>query len=46
MVWIYRSSTFILCLAKEKKNQSINTKIITDKYQNKGYLPLYRETAN
>jgi len=28
---IYASNTLILSLAKEKKNQSINIKIITDK---------------
>ena len=31
IVWIYTSSTLILGLAKERKNKSINTTIITDK---------------
>jgi len=31
IVWIYTSCTLILGLAKERNNQSINTRIITDK---------------
>jgi len=42
IVRIYTSSTLILSLAKERKNQSINTRIITDKDQIK-VIHLYKE---
>ena len=42
IVWIYTNSTVILDLAKDRKNQSINTKIITDKDKIK-VIHLYKE---
>ena len=42
IVWIYTSSTLILGLAKERNNQSINTRIITDKHKIK-VIHLYKE---
>jgi len=42
IVWIYTSSTLILGLPKERKNQSINTRIITGKDKIK-VIHLYKE---
>ena len=42
MFWIYASSTLILGLAKERKNQSINSRIIVDKDKIK-IIHLYKE---
>ena len=42
IVWIYTSCTLILGLAKERNNQLINTRIITDKDKIK-VIHLYKE---
>jgi len=42
IVWIYTSSTLIIGLVKERKNQSINTIIIPDKDKIK-VIYLYKE---